>query len=91
MAKIEGINSRGLECGLELCPAEVALALRLAYRNQRCGEWINIAMKDISVPRGNTFVFQVGHTSSSGRWVGTKSTFHHSADWLSNDEFIFMK
>ncbi|SRR6266700_1464148 len=60
-AKYSEICARALELGLELCPAEVGPALRLAYKDQPRGEWLLIAMNAISGSDGDLRVFIVEH------------------------------
>jgi hypothetical protein len=47
-AKYKDLCAKALELGLQLCPAEVGLALRLSYKDQPCGERLRIAMKAIN-------------------------------------------
>lgn len=54
--------------GLEPCPAETGLRLRLAYRDQPQGEALLIGMKPIADRRGNPRVFSLGH-DGGGLWL----------------------
>lgn len=45
VALYKDICARAAEFGLDLCPAEVGPALRLAYDDQPLGEWLYIAME----------------------------------------------
>ncbi|MDP2816314.1 MAG: hypothetical protein Q8O19_06510, partial [Rectinemataceae bacterium] len=42
------VAARAIECGLEECPAEVAVVLRAVYLEQPVDEWVKLAM---SLPR----------------------------------------
>lgn len=64
----EAICARAIERGLELCPMEVGLQLRLQYSDQPRGEWLSIAMVALSDSDGGLNVFRVG-CSDSGRWL----------------------
>jgi hypothetical protein len=56
--------------GLELCPAGVGPALRMALKNQPMDEWLVIAMKPITVSVGVSRVFRVDR-DSDGLWLET--------------------
>src|SRR3989344_1471412 len=58
------------QLGLELCPAEVGPALRLAYKDQPKGEWLRIAMEPVAGSDGRLFVFFVG-CDDDGLWLRT--------------------
>ena len=55
-ATTDEIYKRAEELGLELCPAEVGLHLRLQYSGK---EWMLIAMKQISDRRGGPRLFDL--------------------------------
>ena len=69
-ATIDDIYAKAQEFGLELCPAEVGPHYRLSYTNQPMGEWVRIAMKQITGPDGGPNVFHVGR-SGGGAWLAT--------------------
>ncbi len=54
--------------GLELCPAEVGPHYRLAYKDQPPGEYVRIAMKQITVSDGHPLVFNLHHVVV-GLWL----------------------
>lgn len=61
-ASFRNIYARALERGLELCPAEVGPALRLAYKDQPRGERLIIAMNAISGSAGDNYVFRLNNS-----------------------------
>lgn len=69
-ALYDQIYKRAEELGLELCPPEVGLQLRLQYRNQPYGEWLPIGMKPIPCSDGSLGVFIVGCDGSGLRIDG---------------------
>ncbi len=64
----DAIYARAIELGLELCPAEVGPALRLAYQDQPYGEWLRIAMEPISDSGDFLEVFGVDRGGDE-RWL----------------------
>lgn len=66
------------ELGYELCPAEVAPALRMAYQDQPTGEWLLVAMEPIPGAGGGLGAFGVVH-DGVGRWL---STYRAHPDFL---------
>lgn len=59
-AKQSDIYARGKELGLDLCPAEVGPQLRLIYKDQPKGEWLQVAMEPI-YSAGRMLVFGIKH------------------------------
>jgi hypothetical protein len=60
-ARRDAIYARAIEFGLELCLAEVGLALRLQYPDQPYREWLRIAMEPVTDSDGYLLVFGVDH------------------------------
>ncbi len=52
----------------DICPAEVGPYARLAYPDQKKGEWIGVAMETIPGPDGRPGVFYVVH-DDGGQWL----------------------
>ncbi|MFA5798945.1 MAG: hypothetical protein WC892_05200 [Patescibacteria group bacterium] len=81
------IYAKAEELGLELCPAEVGPHLRLDYKDQPLGEWLRVAMKQISDPGGDPGVFSVERRADGAwldvRWAGPAPT------WDPDYEFVF--
>lgn len=73
--------------GLELCPAEVGLALRLEYENQPTGEWLVVGMKPIADQDGYPDVFRVGR-SPGGLWLHTRHAYPVD-EWDAGNYFLF--
>lgn len=88
-AKYSEICARALELGLELCPAEVGPALRLAYKDQPRGEWLIIAMEAITDSGGDLSVFCVEHGIDE-LWLG--GNYGHPEDfWYSSYRVVFVR
>jgi hypothetical protein len=64
-ASINVIYARARSLGLELCPPDLALALRLSYPNQPRGEFLHIAMRPITLYSGALVDFTVGNDGVS--------------------------
>src|SRR5216683_1472564 len=91
-ATYSGICARALELGLELCPAEVGPALRLAYKDQPLGEWLIIAMEAITDSAdGGLLVFRVGHGNRGRLWWLGANPGHPHYFWTSEDRFVFVR
>jgi hypothetical protein len=76
------------ELGLQLCPAEVGPALRLAYKDQPYGEWLRIAMEPITVSDGHPGVFGVGNDEGA-RWL---DSYYGRPDivWCAGHRWVFV-
>jgi hypothetical protein len=64
------IYTRAQELGLDICPADVGPALRLAYKDQPQNEWLLVAMEPIADSDGNLFVWYVVH-DNVGLWLSS--------------------
>ncbi len=64
-ASINAIYARARSLGLELCPPDLALALRLSYLNQPRGEFLHIAMRPATLYSGAPVDFTVGNDGVS--------------------------
>jgi hypothetical protein len=84
------ICARAKELGLDLCPAEVGPALRLAYKDQQRGEWLIIAMEAITTDSdGGLGVFVVEHISL-GPWLYSGDG-HPGTFWACGHRFVFVR
>ncbi len=88
-ATFNEICERGMELGMELCPAEVGPALRLQYQDQPKDEWLIIAMEAITDSDGGPHVFSV-HRDRGGRWLYSRWSRpgHH---WPPGSRFVFVR
>jgi len=64
------IYRRAGELGLELCPAEVAPLLRLAYVNQPMGEFLNVAMRPIATYGGELVALSIANAGTGPLLIG---------------------
>ncbi len=87
-ATLQQIYDRAKELGLELCPAEVGLALCLAYLDQPYGEWLQIAMEPITDSDGGVGVFHVAHDDDE-QWLGMCWSSSDGV-WNPDDQWVFV-
>jgi len=80
------IYRRAQELGLELCPAETAIHLRLKDINQSKGEWYYIGMKQITASGGPPRVFLLGR-DGSGLWLAAGAV--PDREWRPGSGFVF--
>jgi hypothetical protein len=73
--------------GLELCPPQVGLQLRVDYTDQPLNEWLSIAMEPITASGGRPSVFRLEH-SGGGLWLSDAWAKPGNA-WGPGDEFVF--
>lgn len=86
-ARYDQICARGIEMGMELCPAEVGPQLRLQYSDQPLGEWLVIAMEAICDSHGYLVVFHAEH-DDGGLWL--HSYYGSPGDFFNaDDRFVF--
>jgi hypothetical protein len=78
------IYEKAQELGLELCPAEVGLHLRLQYRG---GEWMWIAMKQITGRGGYPRIFDLGTYGDQLGLIGDDAD--PSGWWTAGLGFVF--
>jgi hypothetical protein len=69
-APLADIHRRAGELGLELCPAEVAPLLRLAYTNQPMGEFLNVAMRPIATYAGELVALSIANAGTGPLLIG---------------------
>jgi len=84
-ATLAEIHRQALQVGLHLCPAEVGPILRLAYLDQRVGEFLHIAMEpvatyrgdlvDLTIANGGAGLLMVGGDGNPGLKVAPSSKF----------------
>ena len=84
------VYDRARELGLDLCPPEVGLQLRLQYLNQARGELLIIAMKPISYLGGKPHIFYVERDQGGAR--GLSADFDaYCFGWPSGNRFVFVR
>ncbi|OGE65620.1 hypothetical protein A3B49_02945 [Candidatus Daviesbacteria bacterium RIFCSPLOWO2_01_FULL_40_24] len=81
------IYDKAKELGLELCPPEVGPEYRIAYKNQKVGEWCYIAMKQISGSYGGPGVFGLGRRGDE-LWL-YDGWARPAREWALVNRFVF--
>ncbi|MFZ2886999.1 MAG: hypothetical protein WA021_04240 [Minisyncoccia bacterium] len=91
MLSTEEIYARAADVGLELCPPEVALQLRLQYTDQPRDERLLIGMtpmqSDIMSSDKRVFILELSHTKM-GLWFKEEWTGLRNM-WKPTDRFVF--
>jgi len=88
-AYYKDICAKALELGLELCPAEVGPALRLAYKDQPRGEWLRVAMEAITDSDGDPRIFAVVYDSGK-LWLDADDGYPEMF-WDADDRVVFLR
>jgi hypothetical protein len=60
-SSLSDVYQRARRVGLELCPAEVGVQLRLEYRNQPLGEALDIAMEPVATYSGDPTILTLAN------------------------------
>lgn len=84
------INERAKELGLELCPNEVGLQLRLQYKDQPKGEWILVAMEPIVDSDDRLMLFLVERGDDGVSYLGGYHG-HPGLYWRANVRLVFVR
>jgi hypothetical protein len=87
-ASWDEILAKGKELGLETCPPETALHLRIDYTEQPIREWVYVAMEPIDDPIGKSIIFRLGHGKDDYYWI-LGDYAGHGSKWRLNDKIIF--
>ncbi len=87
-ARYEEICAAVIALGLELCPAEVGPALRIAYKDQDGREVLHIAMEPIINPNGYHCIFRVYRGSTGLSLLLDRGKPYHF--WYPYDYFVFV-
>lgn len=88
-ARRDAIYDSAKKLGLQLCPAEVGPALRLAYKDQPRGDWLRIGMEPITDSDGFPFVCEVDH-GNDVRWLPCSHDFANFI-WSAYDKWVFVR
>ncbi len=82
------IRDRIKKIGGSLCPPDLAAHLRLAYADQPRGEYLWVAMEQITVSGGYPGVFGVDH-DDVGRWLFSSGA-RPDDRWRPSDRIVFV-
>lgn len=83
------VLERGRRLGLDLCPPELAVQLRLQYMDQPPGEFLDLAMEPIPAYGGQPVSFALGNGSAGLILVGSRAT--KDAIVPQNRKFVFAR
>jgi hypothetical protein len=82
------IHRRAFELGLELCPAEVAPLLRLAYADQPLGEFLNVAMRPIATWSGERIALSIANAGTGALLLGGDGRPEFVLNWQARLVFV---
>jgi hypothetical protein len=89
-ARRDAIYARALERGLEICPAEIGPALRLAYRPAQPGkEMLNIAMQPVAVRSNYLGMLYLQNSDTGDPWLDSYDGASNWA-WGSDCRWVFV-
>jgi hypothetical protein len=75
-ALLDAIYARARSIGLELCPPDLGLALRLNYLNQPRGQFLHIAMRPVALYSRELVDFTVGNDGARLLILGGDAQTH---------------
>ena len=87
--KYKDIIVKAKEFGLELCPAELGVQLRLQYNDQPNNEWLRVAMEPIVDSGGGLHVFHLGRNASE-LWL-RRGSGSPGVVWSADSKFVFVR
>jgi len=71
LASLRALYARAARLGLAACPIDLALQLRLDYRNQPLGEVLHVAMKPLATYRGEPTILALANGGTGLLLVGS--------------------
>ncbi len=86
-SSLSDVYERARRAGLELCPAEVGLQLRLEYRNQPLGEALDIAMEPVATYSGDPTILTLANWGTGLILIGRDGRSESTVNRISR--FVF--
>src|SRR5262245_22478821 len=86
-SSLSDVYERARRVGLELCPAEVGLQLRLDYRNQPLGEALDIAMAPVATYSGDPTILTLANWGTGLILIGRDGRSESTVNRISR--FVF--
>jgi len=86
-SSLSDVYERARRVGLELCPAEVGLQLRLEYRNQPLGEALDIAMEPVATYSGHPTILTLANWGTGLILIGRDGRSESTVNRISR--FVF--
>lgn len=86
-SSLSDVYERARRVGLELCPAEVGLQLRLEYRNQPLGEALDIAMEPVATYSGDPTILTLANWGTGLILIGRDGRAESTVNRISR--FVF--
>jgi hypothetical protein len=86
-SSLSDVYERARRVGLELCPAEVGLQLRLEYRNQPLGEALDVAMEPVATYSGDPTILTLANWGTGLILIGRDGRSESTVNRISR--FVF--
>src|SRR5262245_56794165 len=86
-SSLSDVYQRARRVGLELCPAEVGVQLRLEYRNQPLGEALDIAMEPVATYSGDPTILTLANWGTGLILIGRDGRSESTVNRISR--FVF--
>jgi hypothetical protein len=88
-ASLAELYTRARKLGYELCPPEIAVQLRLQYRDQPIGDFLQIAMEPIATFNGELTGLSIANGGAGLMIVGQPISFENAPDLRTR--FVFLR